>query len=91
LGVPNAATSGTSPRRLLRPTRKVRGYEAGSQADNARVEQPEAFGSTDAGPALTLAIKEGIGVTAAVQVLPPGGIEHSLGKARRVVDRRPKE
>ena len=76
---------------MLRPTRKVRGYEAGSQADNARVEQPEAFGSTDAGPALTLAIKEGIGVTAAVQVLPPGGIERSLSKARRVVDRRPKE
>jgi len=42
-------------------------------------------------PVLTLAIKEGIGVTAAVQVLPPGGIERSLGKARRVLDLRPKE
>ncbi len=57
-----------------------------------RVEaRPEAFASTDAGPVLTRAIKEEVGVTAAVQVFPPGGMERSLGKARRVVDRRPKE
>ncbi len=36
------------------------------------------------------AIKKGIGVTAAVQTLPPGRVERGLGKARRVADRRPK-
>ena len=56
-----------------------------------RVEaRPDSFGTTDAGPALAGAIKERMGVTATVQVMPPGGIERSLGKARRVVDRRPK-
>jgi phenylacetate-CoA ligase len=35
-------------------------------------------------------VKEMIGVTAAVNVRDPGAIERSLGKARRVVDRRPK-
>ena len=57
-----------------------------------RVEaRPDSFGPTDAGTALTKAIKERVGVTATVQIMPPGGIERSLGKARRVVDRRPKE
>jgi phenylacetate-CoA ligase len=29
-----------------------------------------------------------VGVTASVVVEPPGGIERSMGKARRVIDRR---
>lgn len=33
-------------------------------------------------------IKERIGVTAAVRVVEPGGIERSVGKARRIVDQR---
>ena len=37
------------------------------------------------------AIKDTIGITARVNVLDPEGIERSLGKARRVIDRRPKE
>jgi phenylacetate-CoA ligase len=40
---------------------------------------------------LSHAIKETIGITAQVNVLDPEGIERSLGKARRVIDRRPKE
>ncbi len=57
-----------------------------------RVEaRPDWFGATDAGPALAHAVKERIGVSARVEILPPGGIERSLGKARRVIDRRPKE
>jgi phenylacetate-CoA ligase len=36
-------------------------------------------------------IKELIGVTARVVVDAPGAIERSLGKARRVIDHRPKE
>ncbi len=56
-----------------------------------RVEaRPDGFGATGAGPALALAVKERIGISARVEVLPPGGIERSLGKARRVIDRRPK-
>jgi phenylacetate-CoA ligase len=35
-------------------------------------------------------VKETIGVSAWVQVLPPGGIERSQGKARRIIDLRPK-
>ena len=35
-------------------------------------------------------IKERIGVTASVELRAPGGIERSLGKARRVVDQRPR-
>jgi len=34
-------------------------------------------------------VKSCIGVSARVDVVPPGGIERSLGKAKRVVDRRP--
>ncbi len=55
-----------------------------------RVEvRPDAFGTVLAAP-LEAAIKQRIGVTASVEVLPPGGIERSLGKARRVIDRRPR-
>ncbi len=36
-------------------------------------------------------IKSLIGVTAAVEVLAPGTVERSIGKARRVVDLRPKD
>ncbi len=36
-------------------------------------------------------IKSVVGVTAAVEVRDPGGVERSAGKARRVVDKRPKD
>jgi phenylacetate-CoA ligase len=36
-------------------------------------------------------VKDRIGVSVAVQVLAPDSIEHSMGKARRLVDKRPKE
>jgi phenylacetate-CoA ligase len=39
---------------------------------------------------LSQAIKDTIGITAKVNVLDPESIERSLGKARRIVDRRPK-
>jgi phenylacetate-CoA ligase len=42
-----------------------------------------------AGPRLAAALKATVGVTAVVEVCEPGMIERSLGKARRVVDRRP--
>jgi phenylacetate-CoA ligase len=42
------------------------------------------------GAELQHAIKSRIGVSARVNVLPPGGVERSAGKARRVIDKRPK-
>ncbi|MBX3522056.1 MAG: phenylacetate--CoA ligase, partial [Xanthobacteraceae bacterium] len=35
-------------------------------------------------------IKNNIGVSAKVKVSAPGGVERSAGKARRIVDKRPK-
>ena len=42
----------------------------------------------EAGPRLQHNIKAYIGVSAAVVVCEPGTIERSVGKARRVIDRR---
>ena len=39
---------------------------------------------------LAHAMKARIGVSAKVSVLEPGAIERSLGKAKRVIDKRPK-
>ncbi len=57
------------------------------------VERAPGTGTADgdrAGAALAHHVKSMIGVTAAVSVLQAGAIERSLGKARRVVDKRPK-
>jgi phenylacetate-CoA ligase len=57
------------------------------------VERTTAAGSADgeaAGKRLAHLVKSLIGVSAEVKVLAPGGIERSLGKAKRIVDKRPK-
>ena len=57
------------------------------------VERAPAAGSADgnaAGTRLAHQIKSLIGVTAEVRVAAPGGVERSLGKAKRIVDKRPK-
>jgi phenylacetate-CoA ligase len=57
-----------------------------------RVERRADAADTDgtaAGEALQSAIKNTIGVSVAVQVVDPEGIERSTGKARRIVDERP--
>jgi phenylacetate-CoA ligase len=57
------------------------------------VERSPAAGAADgevAGRKLAHNIKSMIGVTADVHVVAPGGVERSLGKAKRVVDKRPK-
>lgn len=51
-------------------------------ADEARHAQGQVLGAR---------VKELIGVSAAIRVLAPGGVERSMGKARRVIDKRPKE
>ncbi len=57
--------------------------EARPEANSADVRQ----GAADR---LARRIKDRIGVTAKVTVLDPGAVERSAGKARRVVDNRPK-
>ena len=54
--------------------------------------RPESWGgaAADDGKALAHLIKQIIGVTVRLEVVAPGAIERSLGKARRVIDRRPK-
>ncbi|MGL5735020.1 MAG: phenylacetate--CoA ligase PaaK [Beijerinckiaceae bacterium] len=47
-------------------------------------------GAQAAGKMLAKMVKDNIGVSARVTVLPVDGIERSLGKARRVIDKRPK-
>jgi phenylacetate-CoA ligase len=57
------------------------------------VERAPGAGGADgdaAGARLSHLIKSMIGVSAEVRVVQSGGIERSLGKARRVVDKRPK-
>jgi len=57
------------------------------------VERVPGAGGADgdaAGRRLAHHIKSLVGVSAEVKVLPPNGIERSLGKAKRIVDKRPK-
>ena len=57
------------------------------------VERSPGTGSADgdvAGKKLAHLIKSMIGVTADVRVVPPGSVERSIGKAKRVLDKRPK-
>jgi phenylacetate-CoA ligase len=57
-----------------------------------RVERRPSVGAAaaaSAGAALATMVKNTIGLSVAVEVLDPDGIERSLGKARRVIDQRP--
>jgi phenylacetate-CoA ligase len=59
-----------------------------------RVEARPEAGSDESRAALakTLStrVKQVIGVSAGVDVVEPSGIERSMGKARRIIDQRPK-
>lgn len=50
----------------------------------------EPAGAQHARSGLVNDIKAYIGVTAAIEILPEGGVERSVGKARRIVDQRPR-
>jgi phenylacetate-CoA ligase len=54
-----------------------------------RREHVTAEQATEAGAALTRLVKNSIGVTVRVDVVEPDTVERSLGKMRRIVDRRP--
>jgi phenylacetate-CoA ligase len=47
-------------------------------------------GTQQARQQLTYDIKAYIGVTVSIEILPSGGVERSVGKARRIVDQRPR-
>jgi phenylacetate-CoA ligase len=68
----------TRPGRLDELTVLVESHETLVEADKAAVTER-----------LVARIKDRIGTTARVEVRDPGGIERSVGKARRVVDERP--
>lgn len=53
-------------------------------------KMPSATGSQDLGSALKNRIKDTIGISVSIEVGEPGSVERSEGKARRVVDLRPK-
>jgi phenylacetate-CoA ligase len=53
-----------------------------------RVEATDASYDPGLGDALTDRIRQRIGLTARVEVLPPHALERSLGKAKRISDER---
>jgi phenylacetate-CoA ligase len=57
----------------------------------ARAEAADEATRAASAGALARRIKSLIGITAEVEAIAPGGIERSLGKATRIVDRRPKD
>ncbi|HKH96333.1 MAG TPA: phenylacetate--CoA ligase, partial [Beijerinckiaceae bacterium] len=57
----------------------------------AREDHTDEASRTAQGSLLARYIKDLVGVSAAVAVVEPGSIERSLGKAKRVVDKRPRE
>jgi phenylacetate-CoA ligase len=57
----------------------------------AREDHTDEASRNAQGGLLTRYIKDLIGVTATVAVVEPGTVERSLGKAKRVVDKRPRE
>ncbi len=57
----------------------------------ARMAAWDGAGLMDAAAAVAERIKGTVGVTARVVAEPPGALERSVGKVRRVVDRRPRE
>jgi phenylacetate-CoA ligase len=82
------ATSGLTPHFQCVLTRPGRMDEL-----TVRVEAGEGVGSDDRAALarhVGQQIKDRIGVTAAVEVVEPGGVERSIGKARRIVDQRPR-
>jgi phenylacetate-CoA ligase len=55
-----------------------------------RRPEVDAADGDEAGAALVNSVKERIGVSIKVEVVAPEGIERSAGKARRLIDQRPK-
>ncbi|MBV9905923.1 MAG: phenylacetate--CoA ligase [Hyphomicrobiales bacterium] len=81
--------SGLSPHYQLILTREGRLDDLEVQVE-ARTQSDSYEARDHAGGALAHAMKAHVGISARVSVLAPGQIERSLGKAKRVIDKRPK-
>ncbi|MEN8261664.1 MAG: phenylacetate--CoA ligase, partial [Pseudomonadota bacterium] len=57
----------------------------------ARHDAGDEISRAAAGQTAERHIKQRIGITARVNVLAPDGVERSMGKAKRIVDLRPKD
>ncbi len=55
-----------------------------------RRDAADPVAAADAGRLLEQMVKSSLGVTVGVDVVEPGAIERSVGKMRRIVDRRPR-
>lgn len=77
-----------APCYLLEIRRRGRLDELTVKVETRTVEAAEANGG-DIGRHAERLIKDHVGVSATVVVVPPGTIERAQGKARRVVDLRP--
>jgi phenylacetate-CoA ligase len=80
-------TEGVSPHFQLLLTRKDRMDQL-----TVLVEaDPAARGGREAAAAVIAArVRDGVGISVAVEVVDPGTLERSMGKMRRVIDQRPK-
>ena len=67
----------------------AKGIEAGRASDGCCTLGAH-FSDEDDEKRVAGQVKRRIGVSAGVRVVEPGGIERSLGKARRIVDKRPR-
>lgn len=81
-------TPGVAPHFQLRLTRQGRLDHLTVRVE-ARPEAPAALREA-AREAVVRAVKDGVGVTVAVEVVDPYTLERSVGKIRRVVDERPR-
>ncbi|WP_331451869.1 phenylacetate--CoA ligase PaaK [Streptomyces sp. SS162] len=79
-------TPGLAPHFQLRLTREGR-MDALTVRVEARADTPPTR-RADAAREVRAAVKDGIGVTAAVEVVDPGTLERSVGKIKRIVDLR---
>jgi phenylacetate-CoA ligase len=81
-------TAGVAPHFQLRLTREGRLDALTVRAEARRGATPEQREA--AALAIAAAVKDGIGVSAGVEIVEPESLERSVGKIRRIVDLRPR-
>jgi phenylacetate-CoA ligase len=81
-------TPGVAPHFQLRLTREGRLDALTVRAEARAGAGPEIRDA--AARAIAAAVKDGIGVSAAVEIVEPESLERSVGKIRRIVDLRPR-
>lgn len=81
-------TPGVAPHFQLRLTREGRLDALTVRAEARPGATPEARDA--AARSITAAVKDGVGVSVAVEIVEPESLERSVGKIRRIVDLRPR-